>query len=146
MARNLLTATFDAATELKDAGAITSTAAAQVGGVNRVVNVGNALIDAVVNIDVDALDITTGDESYDIRIQGSTSATFASDVHNLVIHKAGDSSVTGETVDSVVGRRSYGLINSGDGSTPLPYIRAYLTIAGTTPSINCRIWMTKDPR
>lgn len=146
MARNLLNSTFDAATELKDAGAVTASAAAQVGGVARVLNVGNAFIeDAVMNVDVDAIDITTGDEGYTITLQGSTSSTFASNVYNLASVKVGKASVTGHSVDVTTGRYQMPIMNSLDGATPLPYLRAYITCVGTTPSINCRVWLSSCP-
>src|ERR1043166_9343678 len=104
MARNLLTATFDAATELKDAGAVTSAGAAQVGGVKRVVNLGPAFAQISWVVDVDTMDITTGDEGYTLTLQGSSSPTFASDVHNISTIRLGDSTVTGESVDSTTGR------------------------------------------
>ena len=145
MARNLYTATFDAATELKDAGQITASGAGQVGGAPRVVNVGNGIVDAILVIDVDNIDITTGDEGYTLILQGSSSATFASDVQNLVIHRAGDSTTTGETVDSAVGRKTIPFSNQGRDGSPLPYLRIYATVAGTTPILNYRAWITKNP-
>lgn len=145
MARNLYTATFDAATELKDAGALTASGAAQVGGAARVVNVGAGIINAVLVIDVDAIDITTGDEGYVIILQGSTSPTFASDVQNIFVHRAGDSTVTGESVDSTIGRRTFPISNQARDGSPLPYLRIYATISGTTPSVNFRAWLTKNP-
>lgn len=145
MARNLLNSTFDAATELKDAGALTASAAAQVGGVARVLNVGPGFIDGVMNVDVDVIDITSGDEGYTITLQGSTSSTFASNVYNLASVKVGKASVTGHSVDVTTGRFQMPVINSLDGVTPLPYLRAYITCAGTTPSINCRAWLSLSP-
>lgn len=145
MSRHLLTATFDAATELKDAGAVTASGAATVGGVARVVNLGGGIAQAVLNIDVDAIDVTTGDEGYTILLQGSSSATFASDVHILQRIVVGDSSVTGASVDTPVGRIARLVMNSGDGATPLPYVRIYTTVVGTTPSVNFRAWLTKNP-
>lgn len=145
MGRNLLTATFDAATELKDAGAVAAAGAAQVGGAARVVNVGAGLINAVLVVDTATIDITTGDEGYTLTLQGSTSPTFASDVQNILVIRAGDSTVTGETVDSIVGRRTYPVINQARDGSPLPYLRMYTTPVGTTPSIDYRAWLTKNP-
>jgi hypothetical protein len=145
MARNLLTATFDAATELKDAGAMVASGAAQVGGAARVVNVGNGILMAVLVIDVNTLDVTTGDEGYTLTLQGSSSPTFASDVQNLVTKRVGDSTTTGETVDSTVGRYTIPFTNQGRDGSPLPYLRIYATIAGTTPSVDFRAWITKNP-
>lgn len=145
MARNLLTATFDAATELKDAGAITASGAGQVSGAPRVVNVGNGLINAVLVIDVDAIDIVTGDEGYTVTLQGSTDATFATNVQNVASRRVGDSTTTGESADAGIGRYTLPVINQAKDGTPLPYLRIYTTVAGTTPSVNFRAWLTKNP-
>lgn len=145
MARNLLTATFDAATELKDAGQIVASGAGQVASVARVVNVGTGLVDAVLVIDVNTIDITTGDEGYVIILQGSDSPTFASNIQNLVIHRAGDSTVTGESVDSTIGRKTIPFNNQARDGTPLPYLRVYATLSGTTPILDYRAWITKNP-
>jgi hypothetical protein len=145
MARNLLTATFDAATELKDAGAITASGAGTVASVARVVNVGTGIIDAVLVIDVNALDITTGDEGYVLVLQGSDSPTFASNIQNLAIHRAGDSTVTGESADSVIGRKTIPFNNQARDGSALPYLRIYATVSGTTPSVDFRAWITKNP-
>jgi hypothetical protein len=145
MARNILTATFDAATELKDAGAITASGAGQVSGAPRVVNVGAGLINAVLVIDVDAIDIAGGDEGYTVTLQGSSDPTFATDVQNIASRRIGDSTVTGESADSGVGRYTLPVINQGRDGTPLPYLRVYTTVAGVTASVNFRAWLTKNP-
>lgn len=134
MARNFLTATFDAATELKDGGAVTTAGAATVGGTPRVVNVGNALLQAVVVVDVVALDLASGDETYTVLLQGSTSPTFASNVVAVATVRA-----TG------AGRFTAPFVNSTDGDKPLPYLRAFVQPAGTTPSLDARVWITKNP-
>ncbi len=144
MSRHLLTATFDAATELKDAGAVTANAAAQVGGVNRILNVGNAFINAVFVVDVDALASTT-DQGYTVTLQGSTSPTFATDVHAISTVRVGKAAVTGDTADKGVGRYQKAFINSADGAAPLPYLRVNTVVAGTGPSVNFRAWITKSP-
>lgn len=145
MARNLYTATFDAATELKDAGAVTASGAATVASVARVVNVGSGIVNAVLVLDVDLIDIVTGDEGYTVVLQGSTSSTFASDVQNVVVTKLGDSTVTGETVDTALGRKTIPFSNQARDGSPLPYLRIYTTVAGTTPSLSFRAWITKNP-
>jgi len=145
MSRNLLNATFDAATELKDAGAVAATAAAQVGGVARIVNVGNGLLQATMIVDFDAIKTTVGDESYELRLQGSTSPTFATGVYNLAVTKVGGATATGETVASTIGRKAVPFVNTNDGSTPLPYLRLYTVVAGTAPTANFRAFITKNP-
>lgn len=145
MQRNLLTAQFDAATELKDAGSITASGAATVGGVPRVLNVGDAFLRATLVVDVDLIDLTTGDETVELRLQGSTVADFTTDVVVLDTIRLGDTSTSaGETTDKTVGRITKSVLNSRDGVKPYPYLRMYAVLAGTTPSINYRAFLTKD--
>lgn len=146
MSRNLLTATFDAATELKDAGAVTASGAAQVDGAPRVVEVGNAFLQAVLIVDFDAMDIAGGDEAYEVRLQGSSDPTFATDVSILASVRAGAGSVTGEN-NTGVGRRSVPFINESEDGKPLPYLRAYhvVTPGAATGSVNYRAFITKNP-
>ncbi len=145
MQRNLLAAQFDAATELKDAGAITASGVATVGGVPRVVNIGAAFMRATLVVDVDLIDLTTGDETVELRLQGSTVPDFTSDVVVLDTIRVGDTSVSaGETTDRVAGRLTRSVMNSVNGVKPYPYLRMYAVLAGTTPSINYRAFLTKD--
>lgn len=144
MQRNLLQATFDAATELKDAGSVSANGAAQVGGVNRVVNVGAAFLRGTLIVDVDLLDLTTGDETADLILQGSTVPDFSSDVSNLLTIRIGDTSNQGESVDAVAGRYARTFLNSRDGVKPYPYLRMFHRLGGTTPSVNYRAFITKD--
>src|SRR3954462_3630291 len=103
---NLLRFTFDAAHQFKDAGLIAASAAAQVSGSNKIVDVGAAVFEATMVIDVTAVEIDTGNEKYDITIQGSNSATFASGIENLATLDLGATSSGrfGSGQDSVVGR------------------------------------------
>lgn len=145
MQRNLLAAQFDAATELKDAGAVTASGPALVGGVARVINIGKAFLRGTLVIDVDLVDLTTGDETYEIRLQGSSVPDFTSDVVVLDVTRVGDTSTSaGESVDRTVGRITKSVMNSVDGTKPYQYLRVYAVLAGTTPSINFRAFLTKD--
>jgi hypothetical protein len=132
--------TFDVALQLKDAGVVNATGAAQVGGATKVLHVGAGRYDAAAVIDVSAIDVTSGDESYQIEIQGSTAEDFSAGVVNLAILKLGDSTVTGESADSIPGRFELPFTNDHEG-TLYPYLRAHHTIAGTTPSINYTAWL-----
>lgn len=145
--RNILTATFDAATELKDAGVVTVSGAAQVKGAARVVNMGLAFFEAVVIVDFDALDVAGGDEGYEVRIQGSNDPTFATDVSILGSIRAGVGTVTGESGTVGIGRRSITLLNQGEDGQPLQYIRAFHVITGGVGggSVNYRAFITKNP-
>lgn len=144
MGRNLLTATFDAATELKDAGAVSATGVGTVNSVARVVNLGLGIALMTLVIDFDALDVSSGDERYEIILEGSTSLTFASDNHVLERVVLGDSTVNDETVDSTTGRITRRVANSHNGADPMPYVRIRHKIAGTTASVTYRAFLTKE--
>src|SRR5262245_15239855 len=68
--------TFDVNLQLKDAGAVTSSAAAQVSGSAKIVPVGSGLFTGDVVIDVSAMDIVSNDEIYDIVLCGSPDSDF----------------------------------------------------------------------
>ena len=50
---------------------------------HTIVTVGDAVFKGALVVDVTAIEIASNDERYVIQVQGSTSATFASDVQNL---------------------------------------------------------------
>jgi hypothetical protein len=129
--------TFDAQHLCKDAGAVTSSAAAQVGGSNRIIDLGDAArVDARAIVDVSAIDVSSGDEAYTIEVQVSSSATFASDIAVAGIARLGHSSVSFESASTAAPhRREIAFTNEING-TLRRYLRVFHRIAGTTPSIN----------
>lgn len=141
--RNQLDATFDAATQLKDAGAAVASGAGTVGGAARVVNVGPAILSAVFNVDIIAQTVdATAD--YQIRLQASSDPTFATDV-----------TVVAEVVSQLVGtsgqdrpglgRQSRPFNNIGEDGAPKAYLRVYHVIGGSTPSINYQAFIGQNP-
>lgn len=142
--RNILNATLDAAMILKDVGAVTASGAAQVGGVARVLNVGTATLQGIMTVDFDAMDVASTDEGYEIRLQGSTDPTFATDVSILASLRAGTATGTGEGAVGI-GRRQTPFINTSETGTPLPYLRAYHVVSGTTGSVNYRAFIGQNP-
>jgi len=141
MQRSLLAAQFDAALELKDAGsAITADGVGQVGGVNRVVNVGTGFLRATLIVDVDAF--TSGAAAAKITLQGSSVADFSADVVNLADVDLGSSATIGESADRGVGRVTTTFMNSRDGVKRYPFLR----VAHKVPngSVNYRAFSTKD--
>lgn len=135
--------TFDALLELKDAGAITADAAATVDSTARIVDLGAARANGVVVIDVASLDVATGDELYLLKLQGSSSPTFASDVVNLACSIHGDSSVTGASADTTAGRFELPFTNEQDGVT-YRYVRMFTDGTGATAwSIDYTAWIAK---
>lgn len=134
--------TFDSLLELKDAGAITSDAAAQVDSTDKIVNVGDARVDGTVVIDVASLAVDGGDESYALKLQGSTSSTFASGNVNLAVLLIGCGSVIGASADSTAGHYELPFTNEQDGEV-YPYLRMYTDGTGSTWSINYTAWIAK---
>jgi hypothetical protein len=128
---------------MKDAGAITASAQAQVGGVDKILDVGTGYVDADIVVDVTAMDVASGDEKYEIELQLSNSATFASGNVVKTVLKLGDSTVNGASADSVIGRYVMCFNNEFNG-TVYRYARLYTRVAGTTPSINYSAYVGKD--
>lgn len=122
---------FDAEMQLKDAGLVAASAAAQLGGVDQILPVGDARFEGVAIIDVSAIEIADNDEEYDIIIQGSNSASFASGIENLAQLNLGATEVRqGGAKDSVTGRYELMFTNQ-QADVTYAYIRAYTVVAGT---------------
>lgn len=91
---------------------------------------------------VDVSAITTGGasgETYIIHFQGSSSATFASDIENLAAMPLGDVSGTAlvgsaADVDSDIGRYVIPVTNEANGRT-YRFVRLRIDVGGTAPSI-----------
>ncbi|MFG1247270.1 hypothetical protein [Xanthobacter flavus] len=115
---------FDIATQLKDPGAVTSTAAAQVGGSNKILDLRAARFEGTLVIDVSAIDFASTDETYQIEVGFSNDAAFGSgNIVGLLIP------VTG------TGRIEQPFFNEKLG-TVYRYMRLRHILGGTTPSIN----------
>jgi hypothetical protein len=141
--RNQKDETFDYLLRLKDAGLVAASAAAQVGGADKILDMGAQRFDGRAVLDLSAVEVGTGDEDFRIIVQGSTSATFATDVWNLGAALLGDSSKSFETVDSVIGRREIAFCNEING-TVYRYLRVYTFVAGTIATgINYTAFLVK---
>lgn len=137
--------TFDANLEMKDAGLVAADAAAQVDGSNKILAVGDATFKGVLVVDVSAIEIASNDEVYRICVQGSSSATFASDVQNLAVLPLGATEVNpGGAIDSVTGRYELWFSNQQAGVT-YPYIRVYTDVNGAIATgINYSAFIGRD--
>jgi hypothetical protein len=141
------TYTFDSQTQLSDeTGAITASAAGQVGGSAKVIDWGlNTRVDAQAIIDISAIDIASGDELYTFLIQGSSVSNFASNVQNLAAVNFGKTAVRpGGAIDSLVGRYEIGFTNEQAG-VMYQYCRLFRVLAGTSPSITSTVWTSTLP-
>ena len=127
--------TFDANLEFKDAGLVAASAAAMTDSAARVVDVGTGFFSADMVIDVSAIEVDTGNESYKITVEGSDASGFSSgtevELQSLLI---GDSSLTGGDVDDVVGRYVLPFTNRQVNGTTYRYLRLYTTVVGTIGS------------
>lgn len=142
--------TYDAALQLKDSTALTASAAAQVAAVNKVLDTGfvsggpNALFKGVAVFDVSAMDISSADELYTLIIQGSNSPTFASGIENLAeIDIGATASRKGGAGNSTTGRYELTFQNE-QADVMYQYIRHYVLISGTTPTITHTCFIGRD--
>lgn len=155
--------TVDALTQLKDAGAVTSSAAAQVGGSDRVLDFGGETSGPVVEqvaftpghilVDVAAVDFGTTDETYLVIYQLSDNASGADvgfqggdNIVNkaviLALGAAGGLAGSGADDQSGVGRNVVGVDNEFQGET-FRFGRLFHVLAGTTPSINYTAFLSR---
>lgn len=130
MARQQKDFTFDLSTQLKDAGLVAASAAAQVGGAAKVLDLGLGRIDFRVIVDATAIEVDTGNELYTVLLQLSNSSTFASGIFNAGAILLGHSSTTLESASTAVGRRELPACNEVNG-TLYRYARVYTVVAGT---------------
>src|SRR5690242_4972372 len=115
-------ASFDYLSLMQDAADIVATVVGKVATVAKIFDAGQSRLDARLIFDITGAEVATGNEHYRVMVQGSSSASFATDVWNLGGIELGDSSVSLETVDTVVGRREIAFCNEVNG-TVLRYIR-----------------------
>lgn len=130
--------TFDASLIFKATGAVAASAAAPLiidtlNGATLNTGVEVPRYDGVIFIDVSALDIATGDEEYDIIIQGSNSSTFANTVANLGASIISVDTIAGSSADDTIGRYELPFSNEKNEAR-YRYLRLYtlLRAAGST--------------
>ena len=125
--------TFDADLEFKDAGLVAASAAATVDSAAAVIDVGTGLFRGCMIIDVTALDIDGNNEIYDIIVQGSTVAAFAtagSIVELAALNlSAKEVKRSDSDKDDAVGRYKIYFDNENNG-TEYRYLRVYTVCAG----------------
>lgn len=123
--------TFDAALQLKDAGLVAASAAAQVASSAQVLDVGANPFAGVAVIAASAVEADTGDEEFTIRVEGSNSATFASGIVQLGAIRLGAAAALGANYAAAgVGQYELPFINV-QADTVYRYIRAYTKVVGT---------------
>lgn len=133
--------TFDVNLQLKDSAAVTSTAAAQVSGVAKVVDLGAGRVDAKVINNVTAANVSAAANKYTLTLQGSNDAAFGSFV-TLANLELGHATALGEAARSTgVWEQPFNNVVAG---TIYRYVRQYITIAGSPVSITHEAWIAKS--
>jgi hypothetical protein len=136
--------TVDKSLLLKDATLIGSSAAAQVGGADKILDIGTGGFEGYVIIDWTACEAATN-EIYSIEVQFSSSATFATDVWIGALVRLGHASVTFETVDTTATGRRVIPFSNEINDTQFQYMRIYTRVAGTVATgINYSARVGKD--
>lgn len=130
MARNSKDFTYDHAHLMKDAGLVGTSAAATVGGQARVLDFGPGRVDARAIVDITACEVADGNEKYEVELQLSNAADIGSGIFIGGVLKLGDSSVSGESADTVAGRRELHFTNEINGVL-YRYARLYTRVGGT---------------
>lgn len=127
-------APVDTLLSMKAAGAITSDTAD-----SNIIDTGagpGQVLEGVYVIDITAIDIASGDETYSLRLEGSNSSSFASGVVTLAATLVGKgSAIVTNGADQQTGRIMLPFRNDKLG-TVYRYLRAYTDVTGTTPSID----------
>jgi hypothetical protein len=139
-----VTKTYDNDLELKDAGAITASAAAQISSEDQIIDLGAGVLHGDIVIDVTACEVASGNEMYTVGAQISDSATFASGIYEVTCIKLGSSrSITGDT-DMGIGRYILPFRNTIANNVSKRYMRLYTTISGSiSTGINYSAYLAK---
>jgi hypothetical protein len=122
---------FDALMSFKDAGLVAASAAAQVGGSAKVVDMGTGLFQGCMIVDVSAIEVQT-DEKYTICVQLSTAPAFADDATSVtaVMLELGHATPLLLGANSTPGRYKMYFDNEHDGVL-YRYARVYTVVVGT---------------
>jgi hypothetical protein len=140
MARNRIDRTFDYDLRLKDAGDVIADAAALVGGVAKILDLGQSRVDGTVVVDVTAIEVASNNEEYIIQAQFSDVFDFDTGSQVIVVGTClhmGALEVTKATADTAVGRYELPFTNELNG-TVYRYMRLWTDVRGTidTTGIN----------
>lgn len=116
--------TFDASLVMKAAGLVAASAAEA-----TIVDLGAGFVDADLVIDVTAMEVATGDEKYDLIIEGSNVAAMTSGSVALATLELGNNAAPADA-DTATGRYVLPFRNEQNG-TIYQYVRMYTRVAGT---------------
>jgi hypothetical protein len=140
-----VTKTYDNELELKDAGLVAESAAAQVDSSDQILDLGSGVVKGDIVIDVTACEVASSDEIYTIGAQISASATFSSGIYEVVSLKLGDATPLPGDTDMGVGRYILPFRNTIADNVPKRYMRLYTTVGGSIDTgINYSAYLAKE--
>lgn len=121
---------YDTLLQLKDAGLVAASAAAQVASTDKILDLGDGLVRGEVIIDVTAIEVASNDEVYTIYAEFSSSASFASGIVPGTSLRLGNSTANLLSADTSTGRWVLPFINDF-GGTVYRYMRLWTEISGS---------------
>lgn len=126
------------------AAAITADGQTQVGGAAAEKKLGPGRFEGVLIVDVSAIDIASTDEVYHLCLQGAASGDDAfTTVETLAQITLGATAARpGGAIDSVIGRYEIPFITEQHDTT-YSWVRLYVDVGGTTPSITLKAWIAE---
>lgn len=133
--------TFDAELQLKDSYAMTASAAAKVSDAAKVVDLGAGRVDAKVITNVSAINNSAAANKYTLVTEGSLTSAFSAK-KILATQVLGHATAIGEAAARGVGQWEQPFTNEVDGVV-YPYVRQYVTIAGSPASITHTSYIAK---
>ena len=146
MSQNIHLGQYDVETVLNDGGVKTTSAAGQVASANKIVNLKGSRMDAKCIFNVSAITNGTG-ETFKLKLQASSSATFTGDIVDLAIVELAPAA--GLPGDAAKGVGQYEVpFNNAPNGVIKPYVRAYHEVNNPSPanspvaSINYTAWLT----
>lgn len=139
-----ITKTFDYSLYLDDGGSITASAAGEIGGTDKILDLGAGLVEGSVIVDVTELDVDTGNEIVTLGVQISSSATFASDYYQVASLQIGDAAAIAGDTDMTTGRYVIPFNNLIKDGTTKRYMRMYWTIAGTVAGFSATAYLALE--
>jgi len=124
-------AAFDFDLRLKDAGLIAADDIAQVGGSDQILDLGDGRFDGRVLLHATAVEVASGDERYDVGVQFSNAADFASGVVQGPVQPLGDAAaLVNADTDNGVGTYELPFTNEIAG-TRYRYMRLAIDVTGS---------------
>jgi hypothetical protein len=135
------TKTFDYALYLHDGGSITSSAAGEIGGSAKILDLGAGVVYGDIVVDVTELDVDSNNEIVTVGVQISDSSTFSSGYYQVASLALGDASPLAGDTDMTTGRYIIPFNNMIADGVAKRYLRLYFTVAGTVAGFNCTAYL-----